>query len=148
VGFSPRIAGQSRWRRGATLDGFLSLLQNVRILVGCENFGARLCEPQLARALFVLRKPQRGLDLGYCCGSQSRAPLVAASARCALLLATRRDAPCGAIRGLKPTATFIASLREAESAVRMIVQKRMCVSYADGSHSTLVLLRQAFIIHP
>ena len=43
--------------------------QSIRSLAGCEEFGARLCEPQHIRMQLVLRKLQRFLDSGQCCGS-------------------------------------------------------------------------------
>ena len=48
---------------------------------GAATKGARLCEPQHVRTLFVLLKLQRLLDLGSCCGSQSRAPKSSQSTR-------------------------------------------------------------------
>ncbi len=59
-----------------------SVLQSVRILAGCEEFGVRLCEPQHVRMRLVLRKLQRFLDSGECCRlTKPRSALVAAPTR-------------------------------------------------------------------
>jgi len=99
-------------------------------------FGARLCEPQHARESSAHRDLESCQPSRRCCGSQTRAPSVAASPRCAVSPTASRRCP-----GLPTSVVFGSEVRGL--ATRETAGWAACATTAQPDSTPLNLPRSA-----